>query len=193
MTQSSANPSRAKFPANREKSREFCRFRHSAAILASRSSSEFNVFQVNSLCNRTRNFFHGAGSFCEKTGKLIKNHNTTIDQVWAGRTYISQRTSPEVAISGLLRVLAMTKSKKGSGRPKGIPYFGFAEAAKAGGNVAGFNQAAFYPGPEAAEDREAAIQKYVEVRARAARGGKANVGDKAKKRKILADVLAETP
>jgi hypothetical protein len=118
---------------------------------------------------------------------------TTIDQVWAGRTYISQRTSPEVAISGLLRVLAMTKSKKGSGRPKGLPYFGFAEAAKAGGNVAGFNQAAFYPGPEVAEDREAAIQKYVEVRARAARGGKANVGDKAKKRKILADVLAETP
>jgi hypothetical protein len=35
------------------------------------------------------------------------------------------------------------KIQKGVRPAQGLPYFGFAEAAKAGGNAAGFNQAGF--------------------------------------------------
>jgi DNA methylase len=60
-------------------------------------------------------FFREQGKISLKTDAYLKTI-TTIGQVWAGQTYISQRTSPEVAISGeTLNLVVWNKSNAGQG------------------------------------------------------------------------------
>ena len=67
--------SNPEFPANREINREFCRFRRSAAILA--SSRQANSMTCNEIPYATEqgilggitgNFFQGTGNFRPSTG-----------------------------------------------------------------------------------------------------------------------------
>ena len=62
----------AKFPANRESNREFCRFRPSAGDFRAKSASELSGLQQNSLCNGIGNVWTHNREFFVKSREFSR-------------------------------------------------------------------------------------------------------------------------
>ena len=64
----------AKFPANREKNREFCGKRGVGSVTDVNNGVVTGLSDANSLLNRTGNYFGETGNVCARTGNFI-DHN----------------------------------------------------------------------------------------------------------------------
>ena len=81
--------SNPKFPANREKNREFCKIRPPEAIFHAQSASEFSGLQRNSLRNGTRNFWSVNREFfgenrAKRSSHAIRSSAAIESAIWAG-------------------------------------------------------------------------------------------------------------
>ena len=91
---------RLKFPANREKNREICNFGGASADQKAHEPNVFWAFEVNSLLERTGNFFVGTGNFGAGTGNFTSKSEINAG---CGFRYTQVRTVVTPQQSGLRR------------------------------------------------------------------------------------------
>src|SRR5665811_1067029 len=110
-----------KFPANREKNREFRRIRPLSAILKA-DTSKFKGLQRNSLRNRTGNYFGGTGNSGAGTGNFtsqIRNHDRMRFSVPIG-----SRTSGRCSSAGPGPAAYAAERSTDVGEPHSLPQVG---------------------------------------------------------------------